>query len=65
MHVIIMGWSDDFNLELALNLNELSHDWSADLGSKYQIYQKFTMKPVLSGHPWDMHWCPLNTGCSL
>ena len=44
-----MGWSDDFNLESALNLNELNHDWS-DLGSKYQ-YQKFTMKPVLSGYP--------------
>ena len=58
-----MGWSDDFNLESALNLNELSHDWS-DLGSKYQ-YQKFTMKPVLSRYPWDMHWCLLNTGCLL
>ena len=22
-----------------------------------------TVKPVLSGHPWGMLWCPLNTGC--
>lgn len=48
-----MGWSDDFNLESALNLNELSHDWS-DLGSKYQliseIYNETSVKRIPLGH---------------
>ena len=26
-------------------------------------HQETTVKPVLSGHPWGMMQCPLNTGC--
>ena len=25
----------------------------------------YTVKPLLSGHPWDLSKCPLNTGCPL
>ena len=30
-----------------------------------QNKQQNTVKPVLSGHPWGMLQCPLNTGCPL
>ena len=30
-----------------------------------QSWDKATVKPVLSGHPWDLCWCPINRGVCL
>jgi len=39
--------------------------WNFKSFKEYEPCFVYTVKPLLSGHPWDLPKCPLNRGCPL